>query len=71
MESVMNWDKVEGNWKQFEGKVKQKWGKLTDDDLTRIEGKRTELLGLIQTRYGQAKDVADREIDDWVKDLPH
>ena len=70
MEDVMNWDMIQGNWKQFQGKAKQKWGKLTDDDLTHVEGKRTELLGLIQSRYGHAKEVADREIDNWMKDLP-
>ena len=41
----MNWDRVEGNWKTFKGQVQQKWGKLTDDDLDVIEGKRTELAG--------------------------
>ena len=39
----MNWDRVEGNWKEFKGKVQQKWGKLTNDDLDVIEGKRTQL----------------------------
>jgi uncharacterized protein YjbJ (UPF0337 family) len=39
----MNWDRVEGNWKEFKGKAQQKWGKLTNDDLDVIEGKRTEL----------------------------
>ena len=41
----MNWDQVEGNWKQFKGKVQQKWGKLTDDDVDVINGKRAELVG--------------------------
>ena len=59
----MNWDRVEGNWKQFKGMVKEKWGKLTDDDLDVIEGKRDRLVGKIQERYGMAKDAADREID--------
>jgi uncharacterized protein YjbJ (UPF0337 family) len=60
---VMNWDQVQGNWKQFKGQVKQQWGKLTDDDLDRIEGKRDELAGRIQARYGIAKDQVDKEID--------
>jgi uncharacterized protein YjbJ (UPF0337 family) len=63
----MNWDRVEGNWKQFKGKVRQQWGKLTDDDLDVIEGKRTELAGRLQQRYGYAKDQAEREIDTWLK----
>jgi uncharacterized protein YjbJ (UPF0337 family) len=65
-ESSMNWDRVEGNWKQFKGKVRQQWGKLTDDDLDVIEGKRTELTGRLQERYGYARDQAEREIDDWL-----
>lgn len=60
----MNWDRIEGNWKQFRGMVKEKWGKLTDDDLDVIEGKRDKLAGKIQERYGMAKDAADREIDE-------
>jgi uncharacterized protein YjbJ (UPF0337 family) len=65
----MNWDEIEGNWKQFKGKVRSQWGKLTDDDLDVIAGKRTELLGIIQARYGHAKDDAEREVDRWVADL--
>jgi uncharacterized protein YjbJ (UPF0337 family) len=62
----MNWDRIEGNWKQFKGKVQQQWGKLTDDDLDVVNGKRTELAGRIQERYGIGKDQADREIDSWL-----
>jgi uncharacterized protein YjbJ (UPF0337 family) len=58
---------VEGNWKEFKGKVQQKWGKLTNDDLDVVEGKRTELAGRLQQRYGYGKDQADREIDAWLK----
>ena len=65
----MNWDQIEGNWKQLKGKVRSKWGKLTDDDVEVVNGKRTELLGLLQTRYGHAKDEAEREIDLWSKTL--
>jgi uncharacterized protein YjbJ (UPF0337 family) len=56
------WDQVEGNWKQFTGKVKEQWGKLTDDDLTAIAGKRDQLAGKIQERYGYEKDKAEGEI---------
>ena len=59
----MNWDQVKGNWKQFKGKAKEKWGKLTDDDLTTIAGKRDQLSGLLQQRYGYAKDQAEEELD--------
>ena len=61
----MNWDVIKGNWKQARGSVKQQWGKLTDDDLTRIEGHRDRLVGLVQERYGLAKDDADRQVRDW------
>ncbi len=65
----MNWDQVKGNWKQFSGKVKEKWGKLTDDDLTTLEGKRDQLAGKLQERYGYAKDQAEREISEFEKSL--
>ncbi|MEO8558574.1 MAG: CsbD family protein [Rhodospirillales bacterium] len=61
----MNWDRIEGQWKQLKGTVKQKWGKLTDDDLSFINGKRDELVGRIQERYGVARDDADRQVKDW------
>jgi uncharacterized protein YjbJ (UPF0337 family) len=64
----MNWDRVEGNWKEFKGNVQQKWGKLTNDDLQVIDGKRNELAGRLQQRYGYAKDQADREIDTWLRE---
>lgn len=65
----MNWDTVKANWKQVQGKAKAKWGKLTDDDLLVIEGKRDELAGKIQERYGYAKEQAERELDDFCKSL--
>lgn len=65
----MNWDQVKGNWKQFTGQVKQRWGKLTDDDLTAIEGRRDELAGKIQERYGYAKERAEEELDDFARSL--
>lgn len=45
---MMNKDEVGGNWKQLKGKVKEQWGKLTDDDMTVIEGKRDQLVGKVQ-----------------------
>ena len=61
----MNEDRISGNWKQLKGKVKEKWGKLTDDDLTVIEGKREQLVGKIQERYGYEKDRAEKEVKEW------
>jgi uncharacterized protein YjbJ (UPF0337 family) len=61
----MNSDQLEGKWKQYSGKVKEKWGKLTDDDLTVIHGKRDQLIGKIQERYGIAKQEAERQVDEF------
>jgi uncharacterized protein YjbJ (UPF0337 family) len=66
----MNWDQVEGKWQQFKGSVKQKWGKLTDDDLDVIAGKRDQLVGKIQERYGITKEEAHKQIDDWRPGVP-
>ena len=63
----MNWDRIEGNWKQFSGKIKQNWADLTDDDLAQANGKREELEGRLQARYGYAKDRAKAEVDDWLE----
>jgi uncharacterized protein YjbJ (UPF0337 family) len=68
-ERTMNWDRIEGNWKTFKGQIRQQWGKLTDDDLDVIEGKRTELAGRLQQRYGYAKDEAEKNIDTWLKNI--
>jgi uncharacterized protein YjbJ (UPF0337 family) len=65
----MDWSRVEGNWKEVKGKVKEKWGKLTDDDLTAISGKRDQLEGHLQQRYGFAKDLARRDVDTWFSEL--
>ena len=62
----MNWDRIEGNWKQVTGKAKVQWGKLTDDDLDVIAGRRDQLAGKIQERYGIAKDEADKQVSEWV-----
>ena len=61
----MDWDRVEGNWKLAKGKVKEQWGKLTDDDLDVINGRRDQLEGKIQERYGYAKDRVRQEVDNW------
>ena len=63
----MNWDTVKGDWKQFSGKVKEKWGNLTDDDLANINGQREQLEGVLQERYGIAKDEAKKQVDEWSK----
>ncbi len=65
----MDWNQISGQWKQVKGRAKVKWGKLTDDEIDVVEGKRDQLVGKIQQRYGIAKDKAEREVDDWIRDL--
>ena len=66
----MDWNRIEGNWKTAKGNVKEKWGQLTDDDLTQINGQRDQLEGRIQERYGLAKDAVRKNVDDWLKTQP-
>jgi len=63
----MNWNQAEGNWKQFTGKVKETWGKLTDDEIDQIAGKRDILLGKVQEKYGIAQEEAEKQVKDWEK----
>jgi uncharacterized protein YjbJ (UPF0337 family) len=66
----MNSDRIEGNWKQFKGTVKEQWGKLTNDDLDVIAGKREQLLGRIQERHGVTRDEAHDQVREWEKRNP-
>jgi uncharacterized protein YjbJ (UPF0337 family) len=61
----MEWNRGEGNWREIKGRVKEKWGKLTDDDLNIINGRREQLEGKIQQRYGLAKEQIRKDIDEW------
>jgi uncharacterized protein YjbJ (UPF0337 family) len=65
----MNWDQIEGKWKQLKGSIRTRWGKLTDDDFDTIAGKKDELVGRIQERYGIHKEEAQRQVDDWNRSL--
>jgi uncharacterized protein YjbJ (UPF0337 family) len=65
----MNWDQVQGNWRQWTGQLQQKWGKLTDDDVAKAAGRREELAGLLQERYGFVKDQANKELDAFVREV--
>ena len=62
-------DILEGKWNQFKGNVKQKWGKLTDDELDQIQGKRDKLIGVLQEKYGKNKMEAEKEVDEYLKTL--
>jgi uncharacterized protein YjbJ (UPF0337 family) len=63
----MNWDRIEGNWKQFKGNALQQWGKLNEDQLDVIAGKRDVLLGRIQELYGISRDEGEKQLADWEK----
>lgn len=65
----MDWNRIEGDWKQMSGKVKQQWGDLTDNEITSVKGKRDELVGVLQQRYGYAKNKAREEVDRWAESL--
>lgn len=65
----MDWNRIEGSWKELKGKVKQQWADLTDDELDMIAGKREELEGKLQQRYGLSKDAARKQVDDWMMTL--
>jgi uncharacterized protein YjbJ (UPF0337 family) len=69
MEAAMNWDQMEGKWNQYKGQAKEKWGKLTDDDLKVINGRRQQLVGKIQERYGIAREAAEDQAEEFVKAL--
>jgi uncharacterized protein YjbJ (UPF0337 family) len=58
---------LKGDWNLLKGKIKENWGKLTDDDLTAINGKKDQLLGALQKKYGYAKEKAAEEFSNWEK----
>jgi uncharacterized protein YjbJ (UPF0337 family) len=65
----MNWDQIKGQWTNLKGQAKEQWGDLTDDEVDRAEGKRDQLVGAIQRRYGVAKEEAERRVDGWAQQL--
>jgi uncharacterized protein YjbJ (UPF0337 family) len=65
----MNWDQLEGNWKEFAGSARAHWGELTDDDWQIVKGKKEQLVGGVQKRYGIAKEEAERQVDEWSRGL--
>jgi uncharacterized protein YjbJ (UPF0337 family) len=65
----MNWDQISGMWKQVKGRIRERWGKLTDDDLDVINGRREEFIGKIQQRYGIAREEAERQADEFTREF--
>jgi uncharacterized protein YjbJ (UPF0337 family) len=63
----MNWEQIEGKWKQMQGGVRKQWGKLTDDDLEFMAGSKDQFVGRLQERYGLAKEVAQKQADEWLQ----
>lgn len=61
----MNSDQLAGKWKQVKGQAKQKWGKLSDDELDMVDGKHDELVGVVQEKYGIAKEDAEQEVKEF------
>jgi uncharacterized protein YjbJ (UPF0337 family) len=66
---AVNENIIEGKWEQLKGEVQKRWGKLTDDHLTKIRGDRRKLSGQIQEAYGIAENEAEKQIKDWEKTL--
>ena len=64
----MNWDQIEGRWTEMKGKARTTWGELSDDELNQISGKREELVGKLQQKYGLAKKEAERKADEWANE---
>jgi uncharacterized protein YjbJ (UPF0337 family) len=67
----MNWDRMEGKWKQRRGKAVGHWGKVMNDELAAIAGKHEQLVGILQEKYGIAKEEARRQVDELKKSMKH
>ena len=63
----MSDDILKGKWKELRGKAKEQWGKLTDDDLTRIDGKTEQLLGILQQKYGYTKEKTNDAVNNFLE----
>ena len=66
---AMDWNRIAGNWTHWRGRIRERWGKLTDDHLDVIGGKREQLAGRIQELYGLQKDEAERQLRNWERNL--
>jgi uncharacterized protein YjbJ (UPF0337 family) len=68
-EGAMNWERISGNWAHWKGRVRERWGRLTDDQLLVVAGRREQLAGRIQEAYGLTRDEAERQIRNWERNL--
>lgn len=65
----MNWDQIKGRWTEIKGSARENWGELTDDELAEARGEREQVIGLVQRKYGKAREEAEREVDRWQSEL--
>ncbi len=65
----MNWDQIEGKWTEMKGEIRKKWAKLTDDDMEYIGGNKDKFVGRLQQRYGNSKEQAERDLDEWQRGI--
>jgi uncharacterized protein YjbJ (UPF0337 family) len=65
----MNTDVLRGKWKQIRGRVREHWAQIADHDLDKIGGKREQLVGLVQEKYGYTKQNAEKDVDLALKKL--
>jgi uncharacterized protein YjbJ (UPF0337 family) len=65
----MEWNQIEGKWNEMAGGLKERWGKITDDEMVEIGGKRDKLAGIIQRKYGLAKEQVEAEIETFQQGL--
>jgi uncharacterized protein YjbJ (UPF0337 family) len=66
-QTMVNEDIIMGRWNQIKGEVKERWGRLTDDDITKVEGQRDKLLGILQEKYGYSKEEAEKSVDEFIR----
>lgn len=62
----MNWTTIQGNWNETKGTIKSKWGRLTDDDLMQVQGNRDRLVGVIQQKYGIAREKVEEQLNEFL-----
>jgi uncharacterized protein YjbJ (UPF0337 family) len=61
----VTWYQIANDWQEFTALVKEEWGKLTDDDLTTFGGQSDQLAGILQRKYGYAREQAEKEITEF------